>query len=123
LPLLRHLQSAYTPARLPVHIIVPSLIGYGFSGPPPLDAKFGNADQAVLQDKLMRGLGFDGYVAQGGDIGGFVAFKMGNLGKACKGELEDRASRCVSDAPANPLQLYTSTFARLIARRALTTHP
>jgi microsomal epoxide hydrolase len=87
LPLLRHLQSTYTPATLPVHVIVPSLIGYGFSGPPPLDKTYGNADQAMLQDQLMRGLGFDGYVAQGGDIGGFVTFKMGNLGKACNGEL------------------------------------
>jgi microsomal epoxide hydrolase len=60
-------------------------MGYGFSGPPPLDAKFGNADQAILQDKLMLGLGFNKYIAQGGDIGGFVTFKMGNLGKGCKG--------------------------------------
>lgn len=71
-----------------MHIIVPSLIGYGFSGPPPLDATFGNVDQALLQDQLMRGLGFEGYVAQGGDIGGFVTFKMGNVGKGCKGEAE-----------------------------------
>lgn len=85
LPLLRHLQSTYTPSTLPAHIIVPSLIGYGFSGPPPLDATYGNVDQALLQDQLMRGLGFDKYVAQGGDIGGFVTFKMGNVGKGCKG--------------------------------------
>jgi microsomal epoxide hydrolase len=85
IPLLQHLSTTYTPDTLPIHAIVPSLIGYAFSGPSPTDRPFGNADQAILEDKLMRGLGFEGYVAQGGDIGGFISFKLGNLGKGCKG--------------------------------------
>lgn len=75
-PMLQLLQKTYTPATLPHHIIVPSLIGYGFSSPPPTDRPFTGAVQAAIFDGLMRGLGFGkehgGYLAQGGDVGSFV---------------------------------------------------
>jgi microsomal epoxide hydrolase len=53
------------------HVVVPSLPGYGFSGPTPErgwhQARVGRAWAA-----LMARLGYDRYVAQGGDWGAFV---------------------------------------------------
>lgn len=90
IPLMQHLTKTYTPETLPVHLIVPSLVGYGFSSPPPVDIDFATKDNATLFDVLMRGLGFDTYIAQGGDVGSLVARFMGEL-PACKGELaQDR---------------------------------
>ncbi len=53
------------------HVIVPSLPGYGFSGPTRqrgIDA----AAIAARFDKLMAGLGYTRYVAQGGDWGALI---------------------------------------------------
>jgi len=69
-------------------LIIPSLPGYGFSGKPkkPLGPK----RTAELWDKLMREtLGYDTYIAQGGDWGsvvsGFLACNHGlNVGGGCK---------------------------------------
>ncbi|KAI8625408.1 Alpha/Beta hydrolase protein [Xylariaceae sp. FL1651] len=90
LPILKRLQSAYaTPSELPYHIIVPSLPGYAFSSPPPLDRDFRLEDCARILDKLMVQLGFGlnsgdgskgvhgGYVVQGGDVGSKVARVLG----------------------------------------------
>ena len=86
-PLLHHLSKVYTPETLPVHLVVPSLIGYGFSSPPPLDDDFTTGDNAALFDKLMTGLGFKGYIAQGGDVGSLVSRALGAEFPACKGGL------------------------------------
>ena len=91
IPLLQHLTQKYTPETLPVHLIVPSLVGYGFSSPPPVDVDFATKDNATLFDVLMRGLGFDKYIAQGGDVGSLVARFLGEL-DACKGE--SRTTMC-----------------------------
>ncbi len=78
LPILGKLQSAYTPASLPYHIVVPSLPGYGFSSSPPLDRDFRLEDGARVLDSLMVQLGFgDGYVVQGGDVGSKLARVLG----------------------------------------------
>ena len=69
-------------------LVIPSLPGYGFSGKPkkPLGPK----RTAALWDKLMREtLGYDTYIAQGGDWGsvvsGFLAYNHGtNKGGGCK---------------------------------------
>jgi microsomal epoxide hydrolase len=87
LPLLIHLTERYTPLTLPVHLIVPSLIGYGFSSAPPVDRDFTTADNAVLIDSLMRGLGLEGYIAQGGDIGSYVSRFLGERYDSCKGKI------------------------------------
>lgn len=57
------------------HLVIPSLPGYGFSGKP---AKAGwSVDQtAKAWAKLMTGLGYDRYVAQGGDWGSAVSSAM-----------------------------------------------
>jgi pimeloyl-ACP methyl ester carboxylesterase len=65
-PLLAHSASD------PFHVIVPSLPGYGFSARPsePGVNTFRTADLWVT---LMRQLGYDRFVAQGGDIGANVS--------------------------------------------------
>jgi pimeloyl-ACP methyl ester carboxylesterase len=56
----------------PFHVVVPSLPGFGFSERPasPGMNTFRTADLWV---KLMRGLGYDRFFAQGGDIGANVS--------------------------------------------------
>src|SRR5256885_290895 len=59
----------------PFHVVVPSLPGYGFSERPstPGMNTFRTADLWV---ELMRALGYDRFVAQGGDIGANVSSVM-----------------------------------------------
>ncbi|KAJ7126248.1 Alpha/Beta hydrolase protein [Mycena epipterygia] len=79
------LSSRYTPATLPYHIVVPSLPGYAFSSPPPLDRDFQLQDISRLFNSLMVQLGFaDGYIVQGGDVGSKVARVMAAEQAHCK---------------------------------------
>ena len=58
------------------HLVVPSLPGYGFSGEPKeLGWNVGRVAQAWAE--LMHRLGYDRYVAQGGDVGAAVTDVMG----------------------------------------------
>jgi pimeloyl-ACP methyl ester carboxylesterase len=57
------------------HLVLPSLPGYGFSGKPH-HTGWGPEHIARAWDKLMRQLGYDHYVAQGGDWGSVVSDKM-----------------------------------------------
>jgi pimeloyl-ACP methyl ester carboxylesterase len=58
------------------HLVLPSLPGYGFSGEPTeLGWNVGRVAQAWAE--LMRRLGYDRYVAQGGDVGAAVTDTMG----------------------------------------------
>lgn len=55
-----------------INLVVPSLPGYGFSG--KLKKPIGPRGTAALWDKLMREvLGYDTYIAQGGDWGAVVS--------------------------------------------------
>lgn len=83
LGILDYFRSKYKPADLPYHIIVPSLPGYALSSGPPLDRNFKVEDIAHVIDKLMVGLGFKGYVAQGGDIGSYTCRALAKY-PACK---------------------------------------
>lgn len=57
-------------------VIAPSLPGFGFSGRP--SRPIGPRKMAALFDGLMTGpLGYDGYVAQGGDWGGAISSWLG----------------------------------------------
>jgi pimeloyl-ACP methyl ester carboxylesterase len=81
------MKDKYTPQKLPYHIVVPSLPGYGFSSSPPLDRDFSMNDIGALMNQLMIDLGFDeGYIAQGGDIGSRVAKILAWDYEACKGK-------------------------------------
>ncbi|KUJ10363.1 alpha/beta-hydrolase [Mollisia scopiformis] len=85
LPIISLVKSHYTPETLPYHLIVPSLPGYAFSSPPPLDRDFRVEDIARVMNQLMLDLGFgSGYVVQGGDIGSKVARVIAVEHEACK---------------------------------------
>jgi pimeloyl-ACP methyl ester carboxylesterase len=63
------------------HLVIPSLPGYGFSGRPTVTGW--NPDRiATAWDTLMKRLGYDRYVAQGGDWGAVVTEKMGSQAPA-----------------------------------------
>lgn len=67
------------------HLVLPSLPGYGFSGRPDKSG-WSVEKTAEAWDRLMRGLGYDRYFAQGGDWGAMVTSAIGAQNKgACAG--------------------------------------
>jgi pimeloyl-ACP methyl ester carboxylesterase len=58
------------------HLVLPSLPGYGFSGE-PTELGWDSARTARAWAELMGRLGYDRYVAQGGDVGALVTDLMG----------------------------------------------
>jgi pimeloyl-ACP methyl ester carboxylesterase len=97
LPILSILRKEHDASSLPYHLIVPSMPGYTFSSPPPLDRDLRIEDIARIFDKLMIGLGFaDGYVVQGGDIGSKVGRVMAAKHASCKGNRQILALFCAT---------------------------
>jgi microsomal epoxide hydrolase len=60
------------------HIVVPSLPGYGFSGPTP-EPGWDVVRVAEAWAELMGRLGYDRYLAQGGDLGAMVSIILGEV--------------------------------------------
>jgi pimeloyl-ACP methyl ester carboxylesterase len=60
-------------------LVLPSLPGYGFSAE-PTELGWDLVRTARAWSELMRRLGYDRYVAQGGDVGAGVTDAMGRLG-------------------------------------------
>lgn len=58
------------------HLVIPSMPGYGFSDQPTTTG-WGPDRIARAYGVLMQRLGYDSYLAQGGDWGGVVATRMG----------------------------------------------
>ena len=58
------------------HVVIPSMPGYGFSGK-PTSTGWGPERMGLAWAELMNRLGYDRYVAQGGDWGAFVVDQMG----------------------------------------------
>jgi pimeloyl-ACP methyl ester carboxylesterase len=58
------------------HVVIPSMPGYGFSGKPTTTG-WGPERMGQAWAELMNRLGYDRYVAQGGDWGAFVVDQMG----------------------------------------------
>ena len=58
------------------HVVAPSLPGFGFSGKPVRNGT-GVPKIAAMWDQLMLRLGYDSYVAQGGDWGSAVTTSIG----------------------------------------------
>jgi pimeloyl-ACP methyl ester carboxylesterase len=58
------------------HVVIPSMPGYGFSGK-PTNTGWGPERVGRAWAQLMERLGYDRYVAQGGDWGAFVVDQMG----------------------------------------------
>ena len=61
------------------HLVLPSLPGYGFSAE-PAEVGWDLVRTARAWSELMRRLGYDRYVAQGGDVGAGVTDAIGRLG-------------------------------------------
>ncbi len=57
-------------------VVIPSMPGYGYSGK-PRDPGWGPVRIARAWDTLMKRLGYQGYVAQGGDWGAIITDMMG----------------------------------------------
>ena len=57
------------------HVVIPSMPGYGFSAKPTAPG-WGPERMGRAWDELMKRLGYDRYVAQGGDWGAFVVDQM-----------------------------------------------
>ncbi|KAK3360630.1 Alpha/Beta hydrolase protein [Lasiosphaeria hispida] len=83
-PMLGLLAEKYTPETLPYHIIVPSIPDYGLSSRPREDRELTMEVAAEAMNELMVALGFDAYVAQGGDVGSFLAQVMCGVHDECK---------------------------------------
>src|SRR5580704_14658962 len=66
------------PAAPAFHLVIPSLRGYGFSGPVP-EPGWGLVRIAAAWAELMNRLGYDRYVAQGGDFGSGISLILGQL--------------------------------------------
>ncbi len=67
------------------HVVCPSLPGYGFSSA-PTQPGFGIKQVAEVEAKLMAALGYDRYIAQGGDWGAVASAWLGVLdAEHCKG--------------------------------------
>ena len=67
-----------TDGSRPFHLVIPSLPGFGFSGPtvtPGVDPR----RIATMWAQLMAGLGYDRYVAQGGDWGAIITGHIGGV--------------------------------------------
>ncbi len=60
------------------HLVIPSLPGYGFSGP-LTEAGWTDGRTAAALAELMARLGYDRYGVQGGDAGAFIAPVMGRI--------------------------------------------
>ena len=60
------------------HLVIPEMPGYGFSGKPTTTG-WGPEHIASAWAELMKRLGYDRYVAQGGDWGGQIVDLMGVL--------------------------------------------
>ncbi len=57
------------------HVVAPSIPGYGFSGP-TRHKGFNIGKAAAINDRIMELLGYDRYVAQGGDYGSAISSRM-----------------------------------------------
>ncbi|GAB4585997.1 epoxide hydrolase family protein [Nocardia sp. IFM 10818] len=61
------------------HLVIPTLPGFGFSGPTQRPGDAATERGAELIAKLMAALGYERYGAQGGDAGSFIAPQLGRI--------------------------------------------
>ncbi|KAL2194507.1 Alpha/Beta hydrolase protein [Corynascus similis CBS 632.67] len=113
-PVLELLTEKYTPKTLPYHIVVPSIPDYGLStrsGLTETELDFRGAAEAL--NELMKALGFDAYIAQGGDVGSGLTAALGTFHDECKAVhfnnliLTPSEMGAVSDLPVTPEEATT----------------
>ena len=93
-------------------VIVPSLVGFGFSGKPP--RPYGPRRMALIFNKLMTEvLGYKSYIAQGGDWGGTISTWLGyDYPKFCEGiHINIMTVRHYEGPKGVEEELWASTFA------------
>lgn len=61
------------------HLVIPTLPGFGFSGPTRKPGDSSTERYATVIAELMAQLGYERYGAQGGDAGSFVAPQLGRV--------------------------------------------
>ncbi|MRH90545.1 epoxide hydrolase [Nocardia sp. SYP-A9097] len=61
------------------HLVIPTLPGFGFSGPTKRPGEAATERSAELIAKLMAALGYTRYGAQGGDAGSFIVPQLGRI--------------------------------------------
>ena len=83
------------------HLVLPSIPGYGCSGE-PAELGWGPARMGQAWDELMHRLGYDRYVAQGGDLGAYVA-SLGDVARVAEAVHQLRPGAC--DAAVLPAEL------------------
>ena len=96
--------------------MIPSLPGYGFSGP-LTETGWTDGRTAAALAELMGRLGYDRYGVQGGDVGAFIAPLIGRLGpgpgrSACT---STRWSRFPTGDPADMAAMTEADRRRLAA--------
>ncbi|QDP98834.1 epoxide hydrolase [Microlunatus elymi] len=64
---------------LPFDLVIPTLPGFGFSGPTHRAGESDTSRSAELIKELMARLGYQAYGVHGGDAGGFVATQLGRI--------------------------------------------
>lgn len=91
------LKKKYSPKDLPYHVVAPSLIGYGYSSPPPTDRNWEAKDTSRIINKMLVGIGFgSGYVAQGGDVGSFICRILAANYAECKAMHRESAQSTIA---------------------------
>ena len=85
LPMLTLVKEKYPTKDLPYHLIVPSLPGYTLSTVQSTDKEWKLEDTSRVLNQLMLNLGFDKYLAQGGDVGSFTSQQMNRSYDSCVG--------------------------------------
>jgi pimeloyl-ACP methyl ester carboxylesterase len=100
-----------------LHVVCPSLPGYGFSGKPARTG-WGVEKIANAWDKLMVSLGYNRYGAQGGDWGSAVTTQIGRNGGHCAAiHLNMPIGRPTKESLANPTEEEAQALAALAEHR------
>ncbi|KAE8142614.1 Alpha/Beta hydrolase protein [Aspergillus pseudotamarii] len=83
--LLDIVRLKYSSKDCPFHLIVPSLPGYTYSAGSPVTRHADMFAVARTIDALLTGIGLDnGYIAQGGGMGAYVARLLGSYSPSCE---------------------------------------
>lgn len=95
-PFLELLAAKYTPHTLPYHIVTLSIPDYGLSArsnQTTSELTFNRAAEAL--NELMKSLGFDAYIAQGGDVVAGITAALGGNHDECKAV---HCTKCLASA-------------------------
>ncbi|MFI6518062.1 epoxide hydrolase family protein [Spirillospora sp. NPDC050679] len=96
------------------HLVIPSLPGFGFSGPPPT-TRWTDGRVAAAFAELMARLGYGRYGLQGGDLGAFIGPLVG---RAAPGKVIGVHANNLVTVPTGVAVFTTDTSVRRFADKA-----